>query len=137
MVLTGLKLGADELLKKFDREAARRMYRTSLASLDCVEQVVKEEESAWDFSRSGHDARASPAFSNPLGKQRAFLRRRGTALGERRGRAGERSLRRALAARSFAPRPAGLFADSASSPEARLVPSVRDFPGDFPAPAAR
>jgi glycine/D-amino acid oxidase-like deaminating enzyme len=30
------------------------MYASSLASLDCVEQIVKEEEIACDFSRSGH-----------------------------------------------------------------------------------
>ncbi len=54
MVLTGLKLGVEELLKKYGRERAQRMYAASLASLACVEQIVKEEGITCDFSRSGH-----------------------------------------------------------------------------------
>lgn len=54
MVLTGLKLGVEELLKKYGREGAQRMYAASLASLACVEQIVKEEGITCDFSRSGH-----------------------------------------------------------------------------------
>ncbi len=54
MVLTGLKLGVSELLKRYGREAAQNMYRASLDSIGCVEQIVKEEGIACDFSRSGH-----------------------------------------------------------------------------------
>jgi len=54
MVLTGLKLGVDALLKKYGREAAQRMYAASLKSIDCVEEIVKQEGISCDFRRSGH-----------------------------------------------------------------------------------
>jgi glycine/D-amino acid oxidase-like deaminating enzyme len=54
MVLTGLKLGVGTLLARYGRELTRRMYAASLASIDCVEQVVNEESLDCDFSRSGH-----------------------------------------------------------------------------------
>ncbi len=54
MVLTGLKLSAEQLLKNYGRETARRMFAASLASIDCVEQIVKEEALACDFHRYGH-----------------------------------------------------------------------------------
>src|ERR1700756_619543 len=54
MVLTGLKLGANKLLSIYGREMARRLYAASLASIDCVEQIVREEEIDCDFSRCGH-----------------------------------------------------------------------------------
>src|ERR1700719_565765 len=54
MVLTGMKLGIKQLMSMYGRELTRRMYAASLASLDCVEQIVKEEGIACDFSRSGH-----------------------------------------------------------------------------------
>ena len=54
MVLTGLKLGAGELLAKYGREATQKMYAASLASIDSVEQIVKEEGIDCDFSRCGH-----------------------------------------------------------------------------------
>jgi glycine/D-amino acid oxidase-like deaminating enzyme len=54
MVLSGLKLGIPTLIKRYGREAATRMYRASLESIDCVEEIVREEEIACDFSRSGH-----------------------------------------------------------------------------------
>lgn len=54
MVLTGLKLGANKLISMYGREMARRMYAASLASIDCVEQIVREEGIDCDFSRCGH-----------------------------------------------------------------------------------
>ncbi len=59
MVLTGVKLGITELRAKYGLERARRMYATTLASIDCVERIVKEEAIACDFARSGHLAVAS------------------------------------------------------------------------------
>ena len=62
MVLTGLKLGVSELITHYGREAARRLFGASVASIDCVEQIVKEEGIDCDFSRSGHlDAAYKPA----------------------------------------------------------------------------
>jgi glycine/D-amino acid oxidase-like deaminating enzyme len=54
MVLTGLKLGANTLISRYGKEATRRMYAASLASIDCVEQIVREESIACDFARCGH-----------------------------------------------------------------------------------
>jgi glycine/D-amino acid oxidase-like deaminating enzyme len=54
MVLTGLKLGVNKLIKMFGREHTQRMYAASLATIDCVEQIIEEEKIDCDFSRSGH-----------------------------------------------------------------------------------
>ena len=54
MVLTGLKLGTNTLVARYGREVTRRMYAASLASIDCVEQIVREENIECDFARCGH-----------------------------------------------------------------------------------
>jgi glycine/D-amino acid oxidase-like deaminating enzyme len=54
MVLTGMKLGVETLAKRYGMEATRRMYAASLASIDCVEQIVQEEGIECNFSRCGH-----------------------------------------------------------------------------------
>ena len=54
MVLTGLKLGVNQLISMYGRERTQRMYKASLGSIDCVEKIVREEEIACDFSRCGH-----------------------------------------------------------------------------------
>src|SRR5436853_872035 len=54
MVLTGMKLGVNELISKYGRERTRQMYAASLASIDCVEQIVLEENINCDFDRCGH-----------------------------------------------------------------------------------
>ncbi len=54
MVLTGMKLGVNQLISMYGRELTQRMYAASLASMDCVEQIVREEGINCDFSRCGH-----------------------------------------------------------------------------------
>src|ERR1700716_1574753 len=54
MVLTGMKLGVNKLVSMYGRERTQRMYAASLASIDCVEQIVGEEKIDCDFSRCGH-----------------------------------------------------------------------------------
>ena len=54
MVLSGLKLGANQLISMYGRERAQRMYAASLASIDCVAQIVGEESIHCDFGRCGH-----------------------------------------------------------------------------------
>jgi len=54
MVLTGMKLGVNQLISKYGRELTRRMYAASLATVDCVEQIVREEAIDCGFSRCGH-----------------------------------------------------------------------------------
>jgi len=41
MVLTGMKLPVPTLIKRYGREAVRKMYAASLESIDCVEQIVR------------------------------------------------------------------------------------------------
>jgi glycine/D-amino acid oxidase-like deaminating enzyme len=54
MVLTGMKLGVNKLISTYGREKTQEMYAASLTSIDCVEQIVRDEEIDCDFSRSGH-----------------------------------------------------------------------------------
>src|SRR6266446_4928593 len=54
MVLTGLKLPVATLISRYGVEKVRRMYTASLASIDCVERIVREENIACDFARYGH-----------------------------------------------------------------------------------
>jgi glycine/D-amino acid oxidase-like deaminating enzyme len=54
MVLTGMKLPVPTLIKRYGREAVRKMYVASLESIDCVEQTVREDNIDCDFSRCGH-----------------------------------------------------------------------------------
>jgi glycine/D-amino acid oxidase-like deaminating enzyme len=54
MVLTGMKLGVNKLISLYGRERTQRMYAASLASMDCVEQIIGEEAIDCDFIRCGH-----------------------------------------------------------------------------------
>ncbi len=54
MVLTGMKLSAETLAKRYGMELTRRMYADSLASIDLVEQIVRQENIDCNFSRCGH-----------------------------------------------------------------------------------
>ena len=54
MVLTGMKLPVPTLIKRYGREAVRKMYAASLETIDCVEQIVREENIDCNFSRCGH-----------------------------------------------------------------------------------
>src|SRR6266481_3465219 len=54
MVLTGMKLPAPTLIKRYGREVVRKMYAASLESIDCVEQIIREENIECSFSRCGH-----------------------------------------------------------------------------------
>jgi len=54
MALTGMKLGVNQLISMYGRELTRRMYAASLATIDCVEQIIHEEAIDCDFSRCGH-----------------------------------------------------------------------------------
>ncbi|HMD17100.1 MAG TPA: FAD-binding oxidoreductase [Terriglobales bacterium] len=54
MVLTGLKLGVNQLISMYGRELTRRMYAASLETIDSVECIVKAENIACGFTRTGH-----------------------------------------------------------------------------------
>src|ERR1700693_2672941 len=52
--VTRVKLPRSKLIALYGRETTRRLYDASLASIDCVEQIVRGENIACDFSRGGH-----------------------------------------------------------------------------------
>jgi glycine/D-amino acid oxidase-like deaminating enzyme len=54
MVLSGMKLGVNKLISMYGRELTKRMYAASLSTIDCVEQIVREESIECDFARCGH-----------------------------------------------------------------------------------
>jgi glycine/D-amino acid oxidase-like deaminating enzyme len=54
MVLTGMKLPVPTLIKRYGQDTVRKMYAASLESIDCVEQIVREEKIECDFLRCGH-----------------------------------------------------------------------------------
>jgi len=54
MVLTGLKLDPHTLANRYGMEPTRQMYADSLASIDLVETIVREENIECDFARCGH-----------------------------------------------------------------------------------
>ncbi len=54
MVLTGMKLGVNQLISMYGRERTQKMYAASVASIEAVEQIVREENIACDFARCGH-----------------------------------------------------------------------------------
>jgi glycine/D-amino acid oxidase-like deaminating enzyme len=54
MVLSGLKLGVNQLISRYGRDLTRRMYRASVETIEVVERIVKAENIACDFARSGH-----------------------------------------------------------------------------------
>jgi len=54
MVLTGLKLDMQTVMKKYGREIAKRLFQCSLESIDVVESIVQEEAIDCGFARTGH-----------------------------------------------------------------------------------
>ncbi|HEY7353757.1 MAG TPA: FAD-binding oxidoreductase [Terriglobales bacterium] len=54
MVLTGLKLDPETLSRRYGMELARRLYASSLESIDFVEQIIRDENIGCSFARCGH-----------------------------------------------------------------------------------
>jgi glycine/D-amino acid oxidase-like deaminating enzyme len=76
MVLTGLKLGVNKLISMYGRELTRRMYAASLATIDGVERIVKEENIACDFARTGHlEVACKPAHFADYARQAEVIAR--------------------------------------------------------------
>lgn len=59
MVLTGLKLSAQELVARFGFDKARRFDAASIEAIDFVERLVRDEHIDCEFARCGHLALAS------------------------------------------------------------------------------
>ncbi|HYY72213.1 MAG TPA: FAD-binding oxidoreductase [Candidatus Bathyarchaeia archaeon] len=54
MVLTGMKLPVPALIKRYGRDAVRKMYAVSLETIDCTEKIMREENIDCNFARCGH-----------------------------------------------------------------------------------
>ena len=75
-VLTGLKLGAAALLRRFGRERARALHAVSLAAIDFVETLVAAEGIECGFTRTGHlEAAFKPAHFARFERERELLER--------------------------------------------------------------
>ena len=76
MVLTGLKLGMQTVMKRYGREIARRLFQCSLDSIDTVEQIIKEENIDCGFARYGHLLTTNKAkHYDALQEEAAFMER--------------------------------------------------------------
>src|SRR5687768_11702181 len=76
MVLTGLKLGMQTVMKKYGREVAKRLFQCSLESIDTVEQIVREENIDCGFARVGHLLAANkPKQYRALEREAEFMER--------------------------------------------------------------
>jgi glycine/D-amino acid oxidase-like deaminating enzyme len=76
MVLTGMKLPVPTLIKRYGRETVRKMFAASLESIDCVEQIVREENIDCNFSRCGHlEVACKQAHFDGYGESAALIQR--------------------------------------------------------------
>ena len=76
MVLTGLKVGMQAVMKKYGQEIAKRLFQCSLESIDTVEQIVREESIDCGFARYGHLLTANkPKHYSALEEEAAFMER--------------------------------------------------------------
>ena len=74
MVLTGLKLGMQTVMKKYGREIAKKLFQCSLDSIDTVEQIVNEENIDCGFARYGHLLTANkPKHYHSLEEEAEFM----------------------------------------------------------------
>ena len=76
MVLTGLKLGMQTIMKKYGRETAKNLFQCSLDSIDTVEQIIQEENIDCGFARYGHLLVANkPKHHDALKEEVEFMER--------------------------------------------------------------
>ncbi|HET6821434.1 MAG TPA: FAD-binding oxidoreductase, partial [Anaerolineales bacterium] len=76
MVLTGLKLGMQTVMKQYGRETAKRLFQCSLDSIDTVERLVREEGIDCGFARYGHLLTANkPKHYDALKEEGEFMER--------------------------------------------------------------
>jgi glycine/D-amino acid oxidase-like deaminating enzyme len=76
MVLTGLKLPMQTVIRRYGRELAKRLFQASLDSIDTVEQIVQNEAIECGFARTGHLLTANkPSHFDALQAEVEFLDR--------------------------------------------------------------
>jgi glycine/D-amino acid oxidase-like deaminating enzyme len=76
MVLTGLKLDMQTVMKKYGRATARNLFQCSLDSIDAVEHIVGAENIDCGFARYGHLLTANkPKHYDALKEEVEFMER--------------------------------------------------------------
>lgn len=76
MVLTGLKKSVSALSKTYGRDLTRRLFASSLAALNCVEEIVTSEQIDCDFTRYGHlEVAAKQSHYDDLQREAELLAR--------------------------------------------------------------
>ena len=76
MVLTGLKVSMETILRKYGRETAKALFQCSLEGINAVEQIVKEENIDCGFARTGHLLVANkPAHYEAMVRSAEFMER--------------------------------------------------------------
>jgi glycine/D-amino acid oxidase-like deaminating enzyme len=76
MVLTGLKVGPDELLQRFGSETSRAMFNASLEAIDLVESLISTEGIECAFDRCGHiEVASKPAHLDAFKRTADVLER--------------------------------------------------------------
>ncbi|MFH1185988.1 MAG: FAD-binding oxidoreductase [Chloroflexota bacterium] len=76
MVLTGLKLGMQTVARRYGLDLARRLWQCSLEAIQLVEQIVRDEQIACGFARTGHLLAASkPAHYAALEAEAEYMDR--------------------------------------------------------------
>jgi glycine/D-amino acid oxidase-like deaminating enzyme len=74
MVLTGLKIPMQTAIKRFGHEMARRLFQSSLDSIDTVEEIIKSEKISCGFERTGHLLTANkPVHYDALAAEVEFM----------------------------------------------------------------
>jgi glycine/D-amino acid oxidase-like deaminating enzyme len=74
MVLAGLKLDMQTVVKKYGRDLAKRLFQCSLESIDTVERIVREENINCGFARCGHLLTANkPKHYEALNEEAEFM----------------------------------------------------------------
>ena len=73
-VLTGLKLGAGELVEAFGRQRARELYGASIEAIERLERLIADERIDCEYARSGHiEAAFTPAHFRALEREQEVL----------------------------------------------------------------
>jgi len=76
MVLTGLKLRVESIARLYGSDAAKRMYRASVASIDRVEEIVRDENIGCNFCRCGHlEVACKPSHFADYARSAEFIAR--------------------------------------------------------------
>jgi glycine/D-amino acid oxidase-like deaminating enzyme len=74
MVLTGLKLPMQTVIRRYGRGLAKQLFQCSLDSIDTVEQIINEEKIDCGFARTGHLLTANkPSHYRALADEVEFL----------------------------------------------------------------